>query len=133
MQFIFHKCFVFYFLFCFSYSFLQHLFPPLLDVVGKLGGEDVANLLFVATECHVALDEFLAGAAVVGVVEDVGGIAAGGLLVGFPYAQCIVQCFGAFCFHAQQERLLIDGLYRHYIPEIIDVVNLANEPFHQRQ
>ena len=50
-------------LFCFSYSFLQHLFPPLLDVVGKLGGEDVANLLFVATECHVALDEFLAGAA----------------------------------------------------------------------
>ena len=48
-------------------------------------------------------------------------------------AQCIVQCFGAFCFHAQQERLLIDGLYRHYIPEIIDVVILANEPFHQRQ
>ena len=72
-----------------------HLFPTLLDVVGNLGGENVANLLLVATECHVALDEFLAGAAVVGVVEDVGGIAAGGLLIGFPDEELVEHHLGA--------------------------------------
>ena len=80
--------------FCYCIPFLQHLFPTLLDVVGNLGNEDVANLLFVATECHVALDEFLAGAAVVGVVEDVGGIAASGLLVGFPNEELVEHHLG---------------------------------------
>ena len=41
-------------------SFLQHFFPTLLDVVGNLGGEDVANLLLIVTEGHITLEHFLA-------------------------------------------------------------------------
>ncbi len=53
--------------------------------------------VLVAAECHVALDEFLAGTAVVGVVEDVGGIAAGGLLVGFPYKEFVLHNLCVSC------------------------------------
>ncbi len=50
----------------------SNFLPAFLDVFSNLGGEDIADLLLVATVGHIALNHLLTATTIVGMVEHVG-------------------------------------------------------------
>ena len=63
---------------------ILYFFPTFLDVISDLSGEEVADLLLIVRVEHIAFDKFLTAGAEVGMIDDVGRIAATLFLVGLP-------------------------------------------------